>query len=162
MGYPYVWMPTEYVWTLPYVWMPLYVWMLPVHTQHKESMLCHTKGCPYAPIHLGGPMHVDTPFVCPLVWTPSICLVAPICVALLTTLFSLLQCLDAPICLDTTHVWMPPLFGWPPVCLNVPHMFGHLPVCFDAPICVVPSCFFFNFKYFIHFSKYSFEFCTIS
>ena len=25
-----------------------YVWISPVHTQHKESMLCQTKGCPYA------------------------------------------------------------------------------------------------------------------
>ena len=40
--------------------MPLYVWMLPVHTQHKESMLCHTKGMPICPIHLDAPC-LDAP-----------------------------------------------------------------------------------------------------
>ena len=55
----YVWM-SPYVCTLPvcldglmfgcslHVWTPPVclhdVWMPPVHTQHKESMLCHTKG----------------------------------------------------------------------------------------------------------------------
>ena len=75
---PYVWIPPVCVYTpiyldthicldtLLYVWTPPLclnapsmfghppiclddVWMPPVHTEHKESMLCHTKGCPYAP-----------------------------------------------------------------------------------------------------------------
>ena len=47
---------------------PLYVWMPAVHIQHKESMLCQTKGvsiCPhmfgYSPVCLGTPV-----FGCPL------------------------------------------------------------------------------------------------
>ena len=36
------------------------------------------------------------------------------------------------------YVWMPPMFGWPPVSLDAPHMspcmFGH-PICLDAPVC---------------------------
>ena len=54
MGHPYVWKPLEYAWTLPYVWMP------PVHTQHKESMLCHTKGV-HMPHTFGYPICLDTP-----------------------------------------------------------------------------------------------------
>ena len=75
---------------------PLYVLMMfgcPVHTQHKESMLCQTKGCQYVPIHLDAPyvwMHllyvlmssyVWTPptFGCPFyVWMPPVCLDTPI------------------------------------------------------------------------------------
>ena len=75
--------------------MPPYVWMPPVHTQHKESMLCQTKGvsiCPhtYGCSHMFGclPVCVDTPI-----------------------------CLDAPVCLDnpmfgcSPYVWM--MFGCP-------------------------------------------------
>ena len=48
------------------------VWMPPVHTQHKESMLYQTNGCPYAPIHLDcPPMFACTPCMFghpPYVW----------------------------------------------------------------------------------------------
>ena len=269
----------------PYIWMPPVcldnVWMPPIHTQHKESMLCHTKGmsiCPHTfgcplyvwvplmfrhpicldathifehpavclgdvlmppvhtqhiesmlPIHLDAPICVDATcmFGCPHVWMapcmfecphmfghpcmfacppmfghhpyvwmpsyiwmpccmfgcPPVCFIAPICVALLATLFSLLQCLDASCmfwcphmfghhpCLDAPlYVWTPlvcldaHMFGWPPVCLNAPicldtSLYVWMPlVCLDAPICVVAILnfchfFFFNFKYFIHFSN---------
>ena len=65
----------------PYSWMPLMfghphmfgcphmfeypavclgdVWMPPVHTQHKDSMLCHTKGVSICPIHWDAPICVD-------------------------------------------------------------------------------------------------------
>ena len=70
----YVCMPL-YVWTPPHVWMPLYVLMVfgcpPVHTQHKESMLCQTKGCPYAPIHSDAPCMFGCP---PYFWIPPVCL----------------------------------------------------------------------------------------
>ena len=63
----------------PHVWLPS------VHTQHKESMLYQTKGCPYAPIYLNapislnGPLYVGMPhmFGCPYVWMPPICLDTP-------------------------------------------------------------------------------------
>ena len=87
----------------PHIWMPPYVCMPPVHTQQKESMLCHTKGCPYAPY----------------VWTPPVCLDAPYVWML-------------PVCLDVPHVWTPPYAWMPPICLNtllyVWVMFGCPPV----------------------------------
>ena len=81
----------------PYLWTPPYVWMPPVHKQHKESILCQTKGMSIC-LHTFGCPHMSG---CPLyVWIPPVCS-------------------DGPICLDTlTYVWMPP------VCLDIPHMFG--------------------------------------
>ena len=102
-GYPnclyaplYVWM-TPYVWTLPCMFgcshmfgHTLYVWMPPIHTQHEESMLCHTKGVSLCPHTFGcPPVCLDAPYV----WTLPICL-------------------DAPICLNTLlYVWV--MFGCP-------------------------------------------------
>ena len=68
----------------------MFGWYLdaPVHTQHKESMLCQTKGVSICPIHLDAPMHLDAPICLDgtlYVWMPPICL--PVC-------------LDTPICLD--------------------------------------------------------------
>ena len=104
----YVWMP-QYVWTPSHVLMlPVFfddVWMPAVHIQHKESMLCQTKGVSICP-----------PYICmpPYIWMPPVCLDAPIC-------------LDDSICLNIpTYVWMPP------VCLDIPHMFGH-PHMFGCP-----------------------------
>ena len=77
-----------YVWMSPYVWTPPvcldtpcmfacpYVWMLPVHTQHKESMLCHTKGVSICAHTFGYPHNFECPhiFGYPLyVWMPPIC-----------------------------------------------------------------------------------------
>ena len=59
--------------------VPPYVWMSPVHTQHKESL--RLRGCPYAPTHLDAHM-----FGC-----PPVCLDAPIC-------------LDVPVCLGAPYV----------------------------------------------------------
>ena len=85
-----------------------------------------------------------------------------------------------PLCLDIPCMFgCPHMLGCPPVCLIAPHMFGHLPVCLDAPYVWMPlACFdapicvatilnfchfglFLNFKYFIHLSKYSFEFWVL-
>ena len=99
------------------------------------------------PVCLDAPMFGHHPYVWmphmfghhPYIWIPCrmfgcppVCLVAPICVALLVTLFSLLQGLDAPICFDAPHVWTPPMFGCPPLCLNA-HMFGYTPCMFECP-----------------------------
>ena len=96
-GHPYVWMPHEYVWTLPYVWMP------PVCTQHKESMLVTLRGV-HMPHMCGHPLYVwmapgmfECPHMCghPLfVWMLSVCL-------------------DAP------HVWTPPICLDAPISLNI-------------------------------------------
>ena len=81
---PYVWMAHHmfgcppyaslYVWTPPYVWMPpvcldtpigldapIYsddVWIPPVHVQHKESMLCQTKGVSICPNTFGCSLYI--------------------------------------------------------------------------------------------------------
>ena len=143
---------------------PTFVWMPPVHTQHKESMLCQTKGCPYAPINLDDPICLDGLFMFgwphmlghhPYVWMPSVCWDTPI--FLDTSLYVWMSpyvwiptvCLDTPICLDAPtiyldapYVWIAPcMFGCQPVCLDAPmfghcHMFGHPPVGFDVTICL--------------------------
>ena len=55
----------------------------PLYIHNNESMLCQTKGCPYAPIHL------DAPYV----WMPHV--------------FGWL-----PVCLDAPHM-SPSMFGHP-------------------------------------------------
>ena len=59
------------------------VLMPPIHTQHKESMLCHTEGVSICPIHLdafcmfGCPSCLDIPhmFGCPHMFEyPAVCL----------------------------------------------------------------------------------------
>ena len=93
--------------------MPPYICIPPVHKQHKESMLCQTKGVSICPHRfrchhmLGYHLYVGMP---PLCLDAAICLDAPP-VCLNATL-----CLNTPICLDT------------PVCLDVLHMFG-FPLC---------------------------------
>ena len=69
--------------------------------------ICLDTTCMFPCPHVWTPSicFIMPPYVCtpPLyldallyVWMPTVCLVAPICVALLATLFSLLQCLDFP------------------------------------------------------------------
>ena len=95
-----------YVWKHPkYVWMPPVcldtllclddVWMPPEHTQHKESMLCHTKGVSLCTRHLDAPICLDTPPVCldaPYVWTHPL------------------------------YVWMPPYVWIVPCMFECPHV----------------------------------------
>ena len=115
---PYIWM-LPYVWMAPcifgcspysslYVWTPCLddVWMAPVHTQHKESMLCLTRG-----VHMP-----------PYIWMPSVCLDAAIC-------------LDGPLNVWATHMFGHPSYVWmPPACLVLP--FGHPTVWSDTPLCL--------------------------
>ena len=153
---------------IPYVWMahilrmcpyapntfvhphmfghPPYVWMPPVHTQHKESMFCQTEGVSIYPHIFGCPnmfgcplfvwMHPLYVWMAPYVWMPPIYLDALLYVwmsSYLDTPISLDApvCLDAPICLDIPHMFgCPNMFGCPPVCLDVlifghPHIFGY-------------------------------------
>ena len=142
------------------------VWMPAVHIQHKESMLCHTKGCPYAPYiwmpHMFGSPHMFG-------W-PPVCLNAPICVET-PCIFGCLLCLDAtymfghhPVCLNAPYVWMLPIcldttlyvwimFGCPHTyttqskagfatlreCPYAPYIW--MPPCLDTPICLdAPIC----------------------
>ena len=108
----------------------------PVHTQHKESMLCHTKRCQYAPYiwmpHMFG-------------W-PPVCLNAPIHVDTHCT-FGCSQCLDTPVCLDATYIWTPLyvwiMFGCPPyihntkkACFVTLRECPYAPIYLDAPLYV--------------------------
>ena len=109
---------------------PLYVLMMfgcPVHTQHKGSMLCQTKGCPYVPMHLDAPyvwMHLLYVLMPPYIWTP-------------TTFWMPLLCLDAA-CMfgNPLHVWMSPPCLDTPICLDGPIFLDAPTVCLDAPTCL--------------------------
>ena len=85
-----------------------YVWMPPVHTQHKESMLCQTKGMSICPIHLDVPIPLDTHIYlnAPCMFGCSCMLGCPLCLDAPHMLGHPI-CLDAPLCLD--DVWMPPV-----------------------------------------------------
>ena len=100
------------------------VWMPPLHTEHKESMLYQTKGVSICP-----PIHLDAP----------VCLDAAICLNVSPGMFGCPICLDIPIYLDATCT-----FGHPP-CLHspyvwVPPMFGHPYLWSDAPHVWTPPC----------------------
>ena len=95
-GWPHMFYDTPtYVWMLPVCYID--VWMPPVHTQHKESMLCQAKGVSICPNTFG--CH-------PYVWIPPVCL-------------------DGPICLNTPHICLDAscMFGYPPY-VWTSHMFG--------------------------------------
>ena len=121
----------------PYICIP------PVHKQHKESMLCQTKGvsiCPHRFRYhhmLGYHLYVGMP---PLCLDAAICLDAPP------------VCLNGTLCLEYPHMFGHPcmlgcphmfghlhMFGYPPVCLDIPHMFA-LPICLGAPYLWTPLC----------------------
>ena len=87
----------------PYVWMP------PVHTQHKACFV-RLRGCPYAPIHLDALRRLDTP----------VCVNAPLC-------------LDAPCMFGWPHM-LPCMFGHPHM-FGCPCMLGH-PHIFRCPLCL--------------------------
>ena len=104
-----------YTWTPPYVQMlPMClndVWMPPVHTQHKESMLCQTKGVSVYPHTFGCPLFI---------WIPLVCLDATICLDAPPVCLHTPICLDGPLC-----VWMPPYIWTPPHVWMPTFMFGH-------------------------------------
>ena len=102
-------------------------------------MLCQTKGCPYAPIHLdapcmircchmfGWPLYLWMPpyvWTPPYVWiptcvvgppyvcTPPICYGAPIWTPLCMVRYPHVWTL--PVCLDVLHIFDCPLYVWMP------------------------------------------------
>ena len=77
------------------------VWMPTVHTQHKESMLYHTKAVSICPIHLDAPSTIECPH---MFGHPSVCLDT-------TNMFGCPQYVWTPL-----YVWM--MFGCPPYIHN--------------------------------------------
>ena len=102
----YVWMPPMFGCYL-YIWTPPVCLDAPLHTQHKESMLCHTKQVSICPHTFWCPCM----FEChPYVWTP-------------------------PVCLDPPYVWMPQ-YVWTPPYIWMPHVWTPccmLGWCLDSP-----------------------------
>ena len=96
------------------VHMPPYMWMPPVHKQHKESMLCQTKGVSICP-HRFRCHHMLGYHL--YVGMPPLCLDAAICLDAPPVCLNATLCLNTPICLDT------------PVSLDVP-------ICLDTFICL--------------------------
>ena len=92
---------------------------VPVYTQHKESMLCQTKGVSIYPIHLDAPICLDTPmFECPLydgippyAWMPPYVWMAP-------WMFGCPCMSGCPLYLDA-----PCMLGQPHM-FRCPHIFG--------------------------------------
>ena len=121
-----------------YAWHPIClddVWMPAAHTQHKERMLCQTKGVSICPNTFGCPLYIhNTKKACFVRQRGCPC--APLYVWML------------PVCLDATiHLDGPCMFG-------CPHMFGHpryvcMPTCmFGHPqvgsppyVWIPPACF---------------------
>ena len=113
--------------------MPPYVLMHPVCL---DAPICLDSPCMFGCPHIfGHPLYVcmspclDTThlWMPPYVWMPycmfgcpPVCLIAPICIALLATLFSLFQCLDA-----SCMFWCPHMFGYHPYVWIPSFMFGH-------------------------------------
>ena len=158
----------------PYVWKPpVYlddVSMPPVHTQHKESMLCHTKGVSiYAhtfgytyvfgcPLYVCMPPYVwdtlcmfcCTPYVWtqPLyvwmpqyVWTPPYIWMYPICLDTLLYVWTQPLCLDAPSMFGhPMHVWMPPVHIKHKESMLCHTKGVHMPHTFGCPICLDTPC----------------------
>ena len=156
LGCPYVWMPLVCLDTPICLDAPIClddVWMPPVHTQHKERMLCQTKGVSIYPIHLDAPIFLDAPcmfgchhmfgctpcmFGCPMFGCPPVtmdahmfghplyvCLTAHLYVWTLS-IFALPHMFGCPL-----YVWVPPMFGHPTVWLDAPHVWTPT-VCLDA------------------------------
>ena len=99
------------------------VWMPPLHTEHKESMLCQTKGVSIYPHIFGCPLYINN--------TKKACFVQLRGVHMPPYIWMSPVCLDAAICLDTPPCvfGFPHMFGWPSVCLDAP-------ICLDAPVCL--------------------------
>ena len=143
--------------------MPPYICMPPVHKQHKESMLCQTKGvsiCPHRfrchhmlgyllcvgmpPLCLDAAIYLDAPPVClnailclntPICLDTPVSLDVPICLDTFICLDTHLYVSTYPICLHSPYVWMP-LYVW------VPPIFGHPSVWLDIPTCLDTPCMF--------------------
>ena len=86
---------------------PLYVWMPPVHTQPKESMLCQTKGVSICPMHLGVPCMLG----CPIGLNAPSMFGCPICL----DGSCMFGCPDMPPCMfGCRHMFGCPLYAWTP------------------------------------------------
>ena len=116
----YVWIP-PYIWVPPMFGCPLVcldapiclddVWIPPVHTQHKESMLCQARGIHMHPYIWMSPVYNNTNkacfvrlrvSICPqYIWMPPVCLDDDI------YLDAPPVCLNAPMCLDTPYIRIP-------------------------------------------------------
>ena len=107
----------------PYDWMP------PVHTQHKESMLCQTKGVSICPHTFG----------CPHKFGYPICLNAP-CMLGCPHMFGwpplYLDAPNMPLCMfEHPHMFGCPCMLGYHLCLDAPCMLGY-PHMFRCPICL--------------------------
>ena len=134
----YVWMLPVYLDICHMFGFPLVclddVWMPPVYIQHKESMLCQTKGVSLCPLYFWMPSYV---WMHPLyVWIPYMFGWLPVCL-------DALHMFGYPLyVLMPTYVWTPPMFGcllyvWmPPVCLDALTCLDAPTVYLDAPICL--------------------------
>ena len=137
--------------------MPPYIWMPPVHKQHKERKICQPKGvsiCPHRfrchhmlgyhlygempPLCLDAAICFDAPSVC---LNATLCLNTPIC-------FDTPVCLNVPICLDTFICLAAPVclhapYLWTALCMaGHPHMFGHPLYVWMISICLASPCVF--------------------
>ena len=158
-GHPlYVWMP-PYVWMHPlYVWIPTCLdvwtlpcfdnaWMSPIHTQHKESMLCHTKGVSICPHTFGWAHYVWMPLMFghpQYVWMPpfehhAVCLgdlwMPPVHTQYIESMLCHTQGVSIcphtfgcpHMCRCTLYVWMPSYVWMAPCMFKCSHKFGHHP-----------------------------------
>ena len=111
--------------------MPPYVWMPPVCTQHKESMLVRIRGCPYAPINLDAPICLVVPLY---VWTSPLCYDAPCMFGCLLYVWTPPHVWTPPICLDAPYVWTPHV--WMPPCMFADLCMFGCHICLDFPVCL--------------------------
>ena len=119
LGAPYVWMHPECLDTPICLDAPIClddVWIPPVHTQHKESMLCQTKGMSICPYTFGCPLYASL-----YVWTPQ--------------MFGCPVCLGAPMFGCPLYAWTPP-YVW-----MTPYVQMMFPTCLDAQYVLVPHMF---------------------
>ena len=99
--------------------------MPPVHTQHKESMLCHTKGFLYAQYIWMSPYvwMASCMFECPHVWTPLYVWIMFGCPRYIhntkkACFVTLRECPYAPIHLDAHCMFGCPSCLYTPICMN--------------------------------------------
>ena len=160
----------------------MFGWPLYIHNTNKACFV-RLRGCPYTPIYLDAPRCLDTPHMCSTAGSTfhshmfghPLYVACPPCLDTTHMFGCPAACVDAPCMFGCPHmcgtagntfqpaamfrcplyVLMSPYVWTPPICLDAscvfgcPHISGHN---LEFPP------FFFNFKYFIHFSKYSFEF----
>ena len=105
-----------------YVCIPPYVWMPPVHTQHKENMLCQTKE-----VSICSP-YISTPpcmFGCPLyVWMPPESLDVPMFQYPCTYTTYRKACFVRIRGVCMPHTFVNPLYVWTPHMFRCLQMYG--------------------------------------